>query len=102
MSALDFRIHFDRLTTRKPASWDACAMRRELTAAQVDMLRQLPVVETAAAPLDDIFTDPSPGECVVRVDGRVFYVNPEGYTYARYAFEFEAHRLNQPQNPIEP
>ena len=102
MSAPDFRLHFDRLTARKPFTWDACPLRSDLTAVQVDMLRQLPVVETVAAPLDDIFTDPSPGECVVRVGGRHFYVNPEGYTYARYVFEFEAHRLNQPKSPIEP
>lgn len=85
----DFRRHLTPLTTRKPESWAVCPLRRDLTAWHLDMLRQLPVVETSAQPLEDFLGDPPPCECIVRVGARHFYVNPEGYRYARYAFQFE-------------
>ena len=89
----DFRRHFDSLTTRKPESWADCPLRRDLTAWHHDMLRQLPVIETTAQPFDDFLGEEPPRECIVRVGDRHFYVNPEGYSYARYAFEFELNML---------
>lgn len=83
------RIHFIPLTTRKPKSWDACPFYRNLSEQQHEMLRRLPVIETTANPLDDFLTEEPPCECIVRVGDRYFYVNPEGYRYARYAFEFK-------------
>ena len=85
----DFRRFFLPLTTRKPESWAACPLCRDLTARHHDMLRQLPVIETAAQPLENFLGDPPPRECVVRFGKHYFYVNPEGYRYARYVFKFE-------------
>jgi hypothetical protein len=87
-AALDFRKFLTPLTTRKPFSWDETPMQRGLGEWQAQMLRQLPVVETSAQPLEDFLPEDHPLECVVRLGERTFYVNTEGSRYARYAFEF--------------
>ena len=69
----DFRRFFLPLTIRKPESWAACPLRRDLTARHHDMLRQLPVVETTDQPLKDFLGDPPPRECVVRFGKHYFY-----------------------------
>jgi len=89
----DFRRLLTPLTARKPETWSACPFQRDLGPWQVEMLRQLPVVETSARPLDDFLGEEPPRECIVRVGTRAFYVNPEGYSYARYAFEFDPSHL---------
>lgn len=87
----DFRRYLTPLTTRKAMSWDACESRDELSKWHYEMLEQLPVIETEAKPYEDFLGETPPRECVVRVGQRHFYVNPEGYSYARYAFEFKPH-----------
>ena len=93
----DFRRIFTPLSARKPESWSACPFHRDLRAWQAEMLRQLPVIETRARPMDDFLGEQPPRECIVRVGARTFYVNPEGYSYARYAFEFDPSNL-EPKN----
>jgi len=84
----DFRKFLSPLATRKPATWDATPLQRGLCEWHAQMLRQLPVVETTSAPLDDFLPEDPPLECVVRVGHRTFYTNTEGFRYARYTFEF--------------
>ena len=62
------------------------------------MLRTLPVIETTSEPLEDFLPDEHPLECVVRIGERTFYVNTEGYNYARYAFEFPPSILKNPSD----
>ncbi len=93
---MDFRQHLTPYATRKPASWDdAPEATDQLKDWDKEMLRRLPVIETDAAPGDNFLGDEPPTECVVRVGARAFYVNPEGYSYARYAFEFNPAILEQ-------
>jgi hypothetical protein len=89
----DFRNIFTPLTTRKPFRWDDTPMERGLGEWHAQMLRQLSVLKTSSAPLDDFLPENHPLECVVRVGERAFYVNTEGYRYARYAFEFNPNIL---------
>lgn len=80
---------FMRRTVRKPSTWDECPLQH-VSKHERDLLARLPVVETdVATPMDDFLEDTPPRECVVIAHGQRFYVNSEGYSYARYAFCFE-------------
>ncbi|QYY34587.1 hypothetical protein [Ruficoccus sp. ZRK36] len=82
------------LCTRKPSTWAECPRHRhdELSPLQRDLIRTLPVKGTdAASPMDEFLEENPPLECVVLITGgHVFYVNTEGYRYARYAFHILA------------
>jgi hypothetical protein len=91
----DYRNSLTLLTTRKPYRWDDTPLHRGLSKWHTSMLRQLPVVQTTSEPLDDFLPEDHPVEMVVRVGERTFYVNTEGYSYARYAFEFNPSILEE-------
>jgi hypothetical protein len=91
----DFRKFLTPLTTRKPYRWDDVPIHRGLSGFHANLLRQIPVVETTSEPLDDFLPEDHPLEMVVRVGERTFYVNTEGYSYARYAFEFNPSILEE-------
>lgn len=89
----DSRNIFMPLCTRKPATWDECPRHRhsEMPEWKHELIRKLPVVATeAASPMDNFLGENPSRECVVVITGgRVFYVNSEGYDYARYAFRID-------------
>lgn len=89
----DSRLLFRDLTTRKPHQWDDATLRLNLSAQQRSALRSLPVVSVCSQPLEDFTDATGPMEFIAIVDGRSFYVNTEGATYARYAFEFNNNLL---------
>lgn len=81
----DTRRLFDPMVTRKPCTWSECKSRI-LSEWHMGIIAALPIIETDAGPMDDFLGDTPPCECVVVHNGRRYYVNPEGYSYARYAF----------------
>lgn len=96
MTTRDFRPYLTPLAIRKPGSWDDAPMvTGRLSETDKAILRSLPLIETSArVPYEDFLGDEPPRECVVKVGERTFYVNPEGYSYARYVFEFNPSILN--------
>jgi len=96
----DHRNLLAHKTTRKPNGWDETPLIRKLADLQIQALRDLPQVietESDSHPMDDIFPENSEKtetlEAIVVWQTspetvRTFYVNTEGATYARYAFEF--------------
>jgi hypothetical protein len=93
----DTRHLFDSLSVRKPSTWDEvphAELGTELLQAAMRLPRR--VVAWEASPMSDIFRGDSRRtgaiEWVVErlgeEDIQYFYVNTEGYTYARYAFRF--------------
>ena len=89
----DFRGILTPLTIRKPFSWDEAPLHRTLGEGHAKMLRELPLVERTGEPYEKLFDKGEEIEFVLRVDGRTFYVNTEGYAYARYVFEFRPELL---------
>ena len=89
----DSRSTFTPLCARKPATWDECPRHRhsEMPQWQRELIGKLPMIGTAAAtPMEPFLGDNPPLESfVVITGGRCFYVNAEGYTYARYAFRID-------------
>jgi hypothetical protein len=88
----DYRNILARHTTRKPETWDEAPIIGSLNDIELEALRSLPVIETAAAPLE-YFHSGELLEFVARVGERAFYVDAEGYRYARYVFEFDPQLL---------
>lgn len=100
--ARDTRHLFDHLVSRKASRWDdiRVADAAELGDERMRALMTLPVrmVEWGTSPMDSFLPVPGRGgsaatEWLVQRLGEEevqwFYVNTEGYTYARYAFRFE-------------
>lgn len=100
MSVKNYRRYLQPLATRKPGSWDEAPMvTGKLSETDKAILRSLPLIETSASlPYENFLGDEPPVECVVKVGDRVFYVVPEGYPYARYAFEFSPSALDENSN----
>lgn len=97
---MDTRHLFGSLTSRKPYRWaDAGSVRvDQLTGQQLQALRQKPVVLGMASPLDvdAVYVGRVPGgpsvrdvEFIVAIGGQFYYVNTEGYNYARYVVRLE-------------
>ncbi len=96
---MDCRSLFDRYTSRKPVNW-AHASSMALSVKQMEALQTLPRMHIGpeVGTFDDIFNEPpAPGlvreerelEYVVIRENEAseleyYYVNTEGYTYARY------------------
>lgn len=100
--ARDTRHLFDHLVSRKESCWDdvRVADAAELGDERMRALMTLPVrmVEWDTSPMDKFLPETGHGssaatEWLVQRLGEEevqwFYVNTEGYTYARYAFRFE-------------
>ena len=89
----DSRSTFTPLCARKPATWDECPRHRhsEMPQWQRELIGKLPMIGTdAATPMEPFLGENPPLECfVVITGGRCFYVNSEGYNYARYAFRID-------------
>lgn len=89
----DFRKYFNRYVTKKPRHWHLANVIRELTDLQKVALQKLPHVAIMPdwTTFDDMF-DASDGNvemvvCRVGVtpsNNEYYYVNTEGYSYARY------------------
>lgn len=97
----DTRQLFGPLCERKAPSWDAVGFH-DLSPVRRRALAGLPVriVPWDSSPMDHLFpTGASNGSSLIEVvvqrlgeeDGQVqyFYVNTEGYDYARYTFRFD-------------
>lgn len=97
----DTRHLFDHLVSRKESLWDdvRTVPAEELEDERMRVLMGLPVrmVEWSTSPMDSFLPETGPRgpgtEWLVQRLGEEevqwFYVNTEGYTYARYAFRFE-------------
>jgi hypothetical protein len=89
----DSRALFDPETTRKPYEWADIGGPDSLTPEQQQAIDALPRVDipSGTGPTEDleaILPSPLPGvEFVAVTDGMEFYVNTEGYNYARYAMK---------------
>lgn len=88
--ARDTRELFDPLVSRK-ADWDETARHeyRDLTPAQRRALHAMPVLDLdpAASAFNSLEAFAAePIEKLVRRAGKTYYVNSEGYDYARYSF----------------
>lgn len=85
----DSRRIFTPLCARKPVTWEECPRIRhsEMPESQRALIRNLPVIGTnATTPMEDFLGENPPLECMVLVTGGyLYYVNAEGYRYARYA-----------------
>ena len=95
----DTRRLFADMTARKESSWDALPVQ-EIDDDRMRILMNLPmrVVEWGTTPMDYFLSEKqakAQHDCewlIQRVgeeDVQYFYVNTEGYGYARYAFRFE-------------
>ena len=105
----DTRQLFENLCSRKEGAWDQLE-KKQIDDERMRILMGLPRKQVAwdTSPMDDIFyksgdrDEDKPGrskqvplECVVERMGseddqlQYFYVNNEGYSYARYCFRFE-------------
>ena len=97
----DTRDLFAHMCNRKETNWDNLTPET-LDDEHMRVLLKLPRKQVAwgSSPMDDIFYRETPGssiplEWVVERMGeednqlQYFYVNNEGYGYARYAFRFE-------------
>jgi hypothetical protein len=93
----DTRHLFNDLCSRKETSWDSQASPETLDDERMRALMKLPRKQVAwnSSPMDHIFPGMNePLEWVVERMGdgddelQYFYVNNEGYFYARYAFRF--------------
>jgi hypothetical protein len=97
----DTRSLFAGMCSRKETSWD-CLSIQDVDDERMKVLMGLPmrVVEWNTGPMD-YFLPKKPGglettaplellvQRVGEEDIQYFYVNNEGYSYARYAFRFE-------------
>ena len=95
----DTRRFFEEWTERKACSWDELVPRRMPPELQ-RLLSELPVqiIPWESSPMDDLF--PSGPHAAIELiaqrlggeEGQIehYYVNTEGYPYARYAFRFES------------
>jgi len=97
----DSRELFDKFVSRKPSTWDQTKKVdwNSFHDDQKAAIEGLPIVEipSGVEPMDsdiDKFFPQDKGDegrgveyRVETPDGRVFYVNTEGYSYARYVFE---------------
>ena len=92
----DTRSLFAHMCSRKETSWDSMPIQ-DIDDERMKVLMGLPMrmVGWDTSPMDYFLPDksgPSHGEMLVQRVGeediQYFYVNTEGYTYARYAFRF--------------
>lgn len=83
--------YFDDKASRKPKCWDEADEIKTTTDVQRILFSRLPIIVVgwAIEPTDSFIkeSDTSNGRCIVKWKGRSFYVNTEGYDYARYAAE---------------
>ncbi|NDC39749.1 MAG: hypothetical protein EBZ48_17230 [Proteobacteria bacterium] len=93
----DTRSLFAHMCHRKETAWDSMPVQ-EVDDDRMKVLMGLPMrmVEWNTSPMDYFLpnkSNASHGELLVQRVGeddvQYFYVNTEGYTYARYAFRFE-------------
>jgi hypothetical protein len=100
----DTRQLFANLCSRKETQWEGMPHPKELDDARMGALMALPqkIVTWDTSPMDDIFYKPKDKksssaptgqlEWVVQRMGesdlQYYYVNTEGYAYARYGFRF--------------
>jgi hypothetical protein len=100
MSTTDTRDLFSPLVSRK-AEWDETARHeyRDLTPAQRAALHAMPMLDldAAASVFDSLEAFAAePIEKLVRRAGKTYYVNSEGYDYARYSFRIVGFGLAGP------
>ena len=95
----DTRRLFADMTSRKASSWDWVPLQT-IDDERMRILMGLPmkVVDWATTPLTDFLSEKAAKaqhgcewiiQRVGEEDIQHFYVNTEGYSYARYAFRFE-------------
>jgi hypothetical protein len=96
----DTRALFDHLTSRKEGHWEGVKFiaGEELDDVRMRTLLSLParMVGWDTSPMDDLFPQTRPPAAIEFLVQRLgeegveyYYVNTEGYPYARYAFRFE-------------
>lgn len=107
---MDTRVLFDPWTSRKACSWEHVdeIPYKKLTLEMIDALKAKPrlYVGPDVGTFDDVFDDVQGFGCddvefiLVRKmddDGRVetYYVNTEGYSYARYTLRLPVEMLSE-------
>ena len=90
----DTRALFKRYVTRKPIDWDDIKALhfKAFDKPTQDALINKPVVEMSLDEVLQTFTVTVPTEFILHniKNGRNYYVNTEGYAYAKYIFEILA------------
>ena len=82
----DFLSRIGQVLYRKPSEWPEISSVRlfNLHPSVIGVLNNLPVVEGAESPMD-YFLDGKQQFYIVKADDGVFFVDTQGYDYARYA-----------------